>query len=344
LLVLIVVCLMKLLIALGTFVGFATAACPNSCSGHGTCNIYDACTCFKETALELMPKPAPAPIDITADGYKWDPKTSPAHYQIKFLGASIEVEWTGADCSRRTCPRGISWSMSCVGAACTSTQSQCEHQIERECSDQGICDRATGLCSCFPGYTGASCQRTDCPNDCSGHGSCRSNRDFAYDWAVAKTKQIMDKSTQNIQNKFEGVYVASYDDAWDSDKHWGCKCDQGYRGPSCALVECPSSTDPLDDKCTGEESTHTITDYQLQYDVPFGAAGWEAAYSAKTANTDFNDQYKLDPATGRKVYGCYGAMSGQDCSGRGICDYSSGTCKCFSGYSGTACESVDTMA
>ena len=56
-----------------------------------------------------------------------------------------------------------------------------------------------------------------------------------------------------------------------------------------------------------------------------------------------NRQYILD-SNGRKVYGCYGAMSGQDCSGRGICDYSSGTCKCFSGYAGTACEKVEEMA
>merc|ERR1712224_329533 len=42
----------------------------------------------------------------------------------------------------------------------------CAHQTEQECSDQGLCDRATGLCSCFPGYTGSSCQRTACPDDC----------------------------------------------------------------------------------------------------------------------------------------------------------------------------------
>lgn len=114
------------------------------------------------------------------------------------------------------------------------------------------------------------------------------------------------------------------------------------------MVECPSSKDPLDDKC----DPATITDYQLQYDAPFGAAGWEQAYSldagaageqTNLANSDFNVNYILD-SNGRKVYGCYGAMSGQDCSGRGICDYSSGTCKCFSGYAGTACEKVEEMA
>merc|ERR1712006_47322 len=111
-------------------------------------------------------------------------------------------------------------------------------------SDQGLCDRATGLCSCFPGYTGSSCQRTTCPDDCSGHGTCRSNRDFAYDWAVAKTTQIQNDKTDHTE-LFKETYFASYDDAWDSDMHYGCLCDQGYRGPSCALVEPPRRTIPL---------------------------------------------------------------------------------------------------
>jgi len=322
---------MKLFLTLATLVGFATAACPNSCSGHGTCDRYDACTCFLET-----------PINVT-----------------HFDGLTIEMEWTGADCSRRTCPRGISWSKSSLGfrqgkaakpLKGANTDLVCSHQQERECSDQGLCDRATGLCSCFPGYTGSSCQRTACPDDCSGHGTCRSNRDFAYDWAIAKTTQIQsDKTGDKFTELFKETYFASYDDAWDTDMHYGCKCDAGYRGPSCALVECPSAADPLDDKCT---KTTTITDYQLQYDAPFGGAGWEQAYSLdkgkageqdELANSDYNRQYVLD-SNGRKVYGCYGAMSGQDCSGRGICDYSSGTCKCFSGYAGTACEKVEEMA
>eukprot|EP01034_Spumella_vulgaris_P022105 gene22105-28204_t len=34
----------------------------------------------------------------------------------------------------------------------------------------------------------------------------------------------------------------------------------------------------------------------------------------------------------------YGNEAGRDCSGRGLCDYSSGICGCFHGYYGTKCE------
>ena len=34
-----------------------------------------------------------------------------------------------------------------------------------------------------------------------------------------------------------------------------------------------------------------------------------------------------------------GGTQGMDCSGRGVCDYSMGECKCFKGYFGERCES-----
>jgi len=264
-----------------------------------------------------------------------------------------------------------------------------------ECSDQGLCDRATGLCECFPGYTGSACQRTQCPDGCSGHGTCRSNRDFAYDFAVSKSYQLLqtDLSTES----FKENYIATYDNAWDSNHLYGCLCDRGYRGANCALIECPSSADPLDDKCSRDESELVVEDFQVQKFAATGSLGWRQAYVDSTAKeqvpdlcnvaANIADKSKCDAVTGPqgqkckytapiklsdtktiparceqdgvwafhapgdknahfyngKVYACFGAMSGQDCSGRGICDYSNGQCSCFSGYSGTSCSKIEEL-
>jgi len=141
---------------------------------------------------------------------------------------------TGADCSQMTCPRSKSWSES---------SGTWNHADEAECSDAGLCNRETGACECFDGYEGSACQRTSCPNDCSGHGQCRSNevrlcrqgfcfarsaktylrlmitQDFALDFSEAVSTQ-----QENIVAHGEHYYDffrAQYAGAWDSGKHYG---------------------------------------------------------------------------------------------------------------------------
>lgn len=125
-----------------------------------------------------------------------------------------------------------------------------------ECSGRGACDRAKGECACFTGWTGDTCQRTVCPNDCSGHGTCQSLSYFVQDGSAGALAYV-------------GV---------DASQQMGCKCDVGFRGYDCSQTECPSGVDPL---------------------------------------------------------GGSGGAEGADCSGRGTCDYSTGSCHCFKGYSGT---------
>jgi hypothetical protein len=48
-----------------------------------------------------------------------------------------------------------------------------------ECSNRGSCDRSSGTCTCFTGFTGPACNRMSCPNDCSGHGVCHSIKNMA---------------------------------------------------------------------------------------------------------------------------------------------------------------------
>jgi hypothetical protein len=123
-----------------------------------------------------------------------------------------------------TCPYGAAWV---DGAYAINSAHR-----NAECSNAGVCDRATGNCVCNPGYEGKACARSSCPNECSGHGTCQSMKQFNID----HDEQV---------EAFESTTVAiKYSAAWDATKMYGCKCEAGFRGPDCSLVECPSGADP----------------------------------------------------------------------------------------------------
>lgn len=291
-------------VLLATIAVAVKAACPNSCSGHGTCNHFDQCDCYDEVGRD-------------------DPSTK--HYNM----------YTGADCSQYTCPRGTSWTQ-------RLTASTNQHLVNIECSDAGLCNRATGECTCFPGYEGSACQRTSCPNDCSGHGTCRSNQDFALDFSEAVTNQQAENA--ELDSSFKNVvyykyFKVQYEGAWDAGMQYGCLCDQGFRGPDCSLIECPSDQDPM-----AKETCKKYDEF-----ITAGTAYGDNDKAGDAGNTmlwtEYGQKKNAVPYYAPiKEYPCNGAPAGLSCSGRGTCDYSTGVCACFQGFTGTACEEVQQMS
>jgi len=93
-------------------------------------------------------------------------------------GSEFDItEWRSPSCARRSCPAGEAWGMAAMNRGNDNTMTA--HEL-RECSNVGLCDHDTGKCSCPTGYAGEACQRSTCPNDCSGHGRCLSMRRLAH--------------------------------------------------------------------------------------------------------------------------------------------------------------------
>ena len=141
-----------------------------ACSGHGSCGAFDECACFPN--------------------------------------------WQEADCSGRTCPfaaahvdtpkgdlDGSADALSGTGTTVIAGSSVYPHGTTEqypymadsagtqltntghayaECGNKGICDRGSGECECFPGYSGAGCQKATCADPtCSGHGICMNAQNLA---------------------------------------------------------------------------------------------------------------------------------------------------------------------
>ncbi|GBG33027.1 Tenascin [Hondaea fermentalgiana] len=216
-----------LLAMVAVLLGGANAECPNQCSGHGRCS--NNAMSFS-TATSTVPR-IQLPTGGTYSQYGWDTanvKKDSCTCFTRLEEGNTVYAWQGADCSERTCPYGKSWD--------AAPHANDAHDIQAECSGRGLCDRNTGTCECFPGYEGKGCRRMSCPNDCSGHGRCKTLHEIA--------KLRSENTNWSPFTEFDYASVV-YDSAWDAHKVQGCECDEGFKGADCSLVECPSGTDPM---------------------------------------------------------------------------------------------------
>lgn len=151
------------------------------------------------------------------------------------------------DCSERMCPFELAW-------VDTPDKLGRRHKYA-ECANRGICNRDSGECDCFPGYEGKACQRSSCPNDCSGHGRCVYLQnlpfgavapDFPADQALGDFS-VSDAHTFSYYN-------------WDRSKTRGCMCDPEYGDVDCSKRMCNYGTDIMDQR----DDLTTTGKYQVQ--------------------------------------------------------------------------------
>lgn len=350
-------------------VALADAACDNACSGHGKCGQKGVCDCFDNWGLGL------------------------AHLS--------------GDCSERICPFELAW-------VDTPNSLGSRHKYA-ECANRGICDRSTGECDCFPGYEGKACQRTTCPNDCSGHGRCTYIQDLTY----GASYHDYDTGDFYPQDPKSFNYFG-----WDKTKTRGCVCDPGYGDVDCSKRLCENGNDVMDqrqDLLTPRKFQTQSIYFQADNDfTDAGLAGKSFALTFKSKlnetfttvpinyfadSSDFHDfildvEEALERLPNRvidnvEVHGSYSGVSATvnitfvgdnvqgpqnlitvkdikcgdgctpkltglelqpgtnnlteiqsadfnsyECGRRGKCDYTTGQCECFAGYTGLSCSTI----
>ena len=140
---------------------------------------------------------------------------------IRSLEGGCDPGWLPPKCMRRLCPVGVAWNAGAPGSVQQDTG-------YAECSNAGYCDRRSGECRCFEGYTGAACSRNFCPRDCSGHGAC---------------VELDKVDFQNLDLHISNTHIIPAT-LYKYAKARACNCDPGWTGPSCTLRLCPRGDDP----------------------------------------------------------------------------------------------------
>ena len=100
-----------------------------------------------------------------------------------------------------------------------------------------------------------------CPNDCSGHGLCRTVSEIAL---FAYNKHFT--GSEAGVNSYSGISVPYEYRLWDADHNSACACDVGYLGVDCSLRDCPRGDDPLTntpascgaDTCRSERQSFSV--------------------------------------------------------------------------------------
>jgi len=322
----------------------AQAACPNQCSGHGRCGENDKCECY------------------TQEGTAWAERDG----------------WIGADCSLRTCPLGTAWSaVSTQGnvvysyvfepAGVTNTSMDTFDTKNPEPQLTVLTDNAFYRSTSDYDATfvvrvvNYSLFEWKFEDDDNFYGELDMKTDkitaqelgdtgvrvyWNSDATLSSAKAVTqgDLYTFRVVHQNPADWISSDDNTAHQlqecsargacDRSTGeCNCMVGYEGEACHRTSCPGN-------CHG----HGVCQAEYRFAADAGSTytgAWDQDMNMGClcdAGWRGPDCTQRECPSGVDPLGAAGGAEGRDCSGRGVCDYTTGQCVCFKGYFGERCE------
>jgi len=313
--------------------GCRRAICPDACSGHGTCEYIDELIWDVEhkrtknylgggrTASDFTHANAGNSgfSQVTGNAYDlWDNQ--------KIQGCQCDANYEGADCSEKTCPRGDDPLTTQINSNLYSTNVM--RQVLRVGDDTNAATSGDEFVLTFYDLYG---------------GKWRT-QEIAVDTSAATTAANIQLALRDLPNRvMAGVQVYLTADAatmFGEAVAYVTKDRVTYvdftvagcvTGQQCFVIE------------MADQPGTSGRQYLLECDNKDlnGNGGYQptsAGFAESAGTCDAVEWTKHNNAYNKGL-----TQENAVCSNRGLCDSSTGDCKCFSGYRGLACQEQEAL-
>lgn len=316
------------------YAGPTAEACPNSCNGHGTCGENNICDCFDgfisaDCSQRICPS-APAWAD---KAYAMDL----AHSETECANAGIcdrttgQCEclpgFTGLACTRVRClndcnGRGVCMTIGSLGELYGTDYEQPGDGGDGKGASYLNWDKSTGTsCVCYAGYSGPDCSSVMCPKADDPMTMGQDYRSISV--KISSTSTI----SGNARVTFNG-YVTTF-------------------SSSSPTSECKDAFESLQNVERASCSVNWLSSTSVQYNVTleeFPMFPVENNIHSHTGNPsidsftcDISDIIGTDVTCRITDLVSSNIREYVYCAARGSCDFKTGDCACFDGFTGEAC-------
>ena len=318
------------------------AACPNDCSGHGTCVRDGQLAAVGPGGLVLPMDVGVAGAGVVGAGVG-AAGSGLAAFGLDLVVGGVggggarcvcDASYAGPDCARRECPRNCSGVGHCAAAldfscVCPPGYSGVDCSI-KSCGATCLAPRGRcfgGKCLCAAGWSGDACDRPSCPGGCSGHGQC------TFTGCVCEAGWHGDDCS-HVACKPGSCGAAEGRGECRDGK---CYCRVGYSGPSCSYTcgEDGRGAPPCSGRGRCVSDAATSANASAAATTPGGFHIFRRKAPSPPAPPPA-PRCECNP--GYAGAACEARTCLMGCSGHGLCR--NGTCVCALGYAGTDCATT----